>query len=293
MLSRDLIELASAQYGVFTTAQAAQYGVSRASISRAARRGELRTLRRGVYAFEASFPVLYEDVYAAWLSLDPARTFAERLQNPTEFVVCSTTAAWLYEIGVFEPYGYQFFATRRKQTNSPEIRLRIRELPAEDVQQVRGLPVTTPTRTILDLLGEGYDLDHMGRLVTDAVGKNLPIDWPRLVHELPRHAEFYGLTAMDLLRELTTFADTPVEQAQVVLSMSASLIEVDHQIKTYLSDLLPSVMEQLVAASPLPDSTTDGVPLGRLLAQGQALTYVNHEGTQHALEETSQEEVCK
>jgi hypothetical protein len=72
------------------------------------------------------------------------------------------------------------------------------------VTVVDGLPVTTPTRTILDLLRDGADGGHVGGVIADATRRGL-IDPQRLAPAAAAFAPRYampGATGLDLLDAL-------------------------------------------------------------------------------------------
>lgn len=256
--------LASEQNGLFTTAQAARLEVDRVTVHRGARNGVVRSIRRGVYIFESAPFSPDEELRAAWLSLDPSRTVAERLQNPEQIVVCTTSAAQQYGIGDFETPQHEFYSTSRKQTRAEDIRLRIRTLEEGDVEIRDGLPLTTPTRIILDLLAERHDLVHISRLIADAAHNGLKVEWSRIAAHAHKFAGDYQLTDDGLLRALAESAESTSDTALAAMSMIKSNSHLNElfnkeiavlvgSISKHLTDLLPDDTAQL-SKIPLPDS---------------------------------------
>jgi hypothetical protein len=67
----SLCRLAEGQSGLFSAAQAAQLGISRGQLFRAASHGHLRRTRSGVYAFVGTPASLLEPLVAAALAMGP------------------------------------------------------------------------------------------------------------------------------------------------------------------------------------------------------------------------------
>lgn len=248
MSFEDVSHLASEQGGFFTTAQAARLGVTRVKLHRETRRGVLRSPRRGVYAFASSAYTPDEQLRAAWLSLDPSRTVAERLRTPTAVVVCTTSAAGHYGIGDFQTHEHEFYTARRKQSRAEDIRLRIRDLPTEEIDIVQGLPLTTPTRIVMDLLSEGAELGHISTLIADALKKGLPIDWSHIAHQAPALAQNYGLSPEELIAALSEASASPSDTARIAWSMLETMPDISGLVNQRLIDSVHELSANLVAA---------------------------------------------
>lgn len=257
MSLEEIAYLAGEQAGLFTTAQAAGLGVDRAQLHRGVHRGVLRSPRRGVYAFESTPLTPQEDLRAAWLSLDPSRTVARRLQDPATIVVSTTSAAACYGIGDFETVQHEFYTARRKQTRADDIRLRLRSLDVVDVDIRQGLPLTTPTRIVLDLLRERVDLGHISRMIADAIKQGLPIEWSRIADQATAHAEEYGLSAAGLLAALAQASESPSDAARTTLSMIESYPELSRDLHTQLAASLGTITRMLLS----PQAAADTGPL--------------------------------
>ncbi|HZK31408.1 MAG TPA: type IV toxin-antitoxin system AbiEi family antitoxin domain-containing protein, partial [Corynebacterium sp.] len=248
MSFEDVSHLASEQAGFFTTAQADRLGVTRVKLHRETRRGVLRSPRRGVYVFASSAYDPDEQLRAAWLSLDPSRTVAERLRTPTAVVVCTSSAAGGYGIGDFQTHEHEFYTAYRKQSRAEDIRLRIRDLSAEEVDIVEGLPLTTPTRIVVDLLGEGEELGHISTLIADALKKGLPIDWSRIAQQAPALAQNYGLSPEGLIAALGESSESPSNTARTAWSMLESMPELSDRLNQQLIDSVHKLSANLVSA---------------------------------------------
>lgn len=159
---RELEWLASSQWGMFTTAQAASLGVGRTQISRMAAGGTVEQVRRGTYRYAVGEETSHPYAKAAWLACYPKLTAAERLrERPHDAVLACNTAASLHGIGDLHEDPYTFIVRSRRQTSAPDLSFHLWDLDERDVTYVEGLPVTTMERTIADLVRERHDPDHV------------------------------------------------------------------------------------------------------------------------------------
>ena len=169
---RELEYLASSQWGLFTTAQAAAIGVGRTQVSRMVGYGTVEPVRRGVYRYAVGEETSHLYVKAAWLACYPKLTAAERLRRrPHDAVLACATAASLHGIGNFHEDPYTFIVHRRRQTSVADLSFHLWELDEHDVTYVDTLPVTTMERTVADLVRERHDPDHIMRTAQAALIK--------------------------------------------------------------------------------------------------------------------------
>ena len=170
---RELADMSASQWGMVTSAQAATRGVTRLDLSRLSESGDLVRLAHGVYKDAGAPSGAHLDVRAAWLSSDPARLASDRLGDGARGVVVSgQTAAWLHDIGDLRSNRTELTTPVRRQTQRSDLHYRRRELPAEDVTLRDGLPVTTPERTIRDLVEDRTDLSIVADALRDASRKS-------------------------------------------------------------------------------------------------------------------------
>lgn len=203
---RELAELSASQWGMFTSAQAAARGVSRLTLSRLTDSGDLERRAQGVYKDAGAPGGAYLDVRAAWLSSEPARLASDRLNDGHRGVVVSgQTAAWLHDIGDLRSNRTELSAPDRRQTQRADIHYRRRDLDPRDVTIREGLPVTTPERTIADLVEDRTDLSLVADALRDANRKS-EIDFTRLADllaplaERNRHRKGDGAALLDQLQ---------------------------------------------------------------------------------------------
>lgn len=136
------LRLAATQHGVLSRAQARWAGLSNRAVDERVRRGWLRRLHAGVYAV-GGVPVTRDGHRAAAL-----------LASGHDAVVGHADAGELWEMvavpGVRD--AVEVIVPAERRVRRPELVVhRTRELPRVERRRVRGLPVTSPARTILDL----------------------------------------------------------------------------------------------------------------------------------------------
>lgn len=209
MRSRDalkvLAEVSESQWGMVTSAQARARGVSHMNLTRLTESGDLVRLSHGVYKDAGAPGGEYDELRSAWLASEPTRLAWDRLhEKPAKVVVSGESAAAVHGIGNFRAMRSEFTTSSRKQTQRPDVHYRTRTLRSDDVTVREGLPVTTPERTIADLVEQRTQLDHIGDALRDAARKSR-LDTDRLSEMLGPLAERNGHAKGDgdaLLEEL-------------------------------------------------------------------------------------------
>ncbi len=148
-----LTELASSQWGMFTTAQAASEGVSRVQLGRMSNDGRIEPMARGTYRFASAGDTEHAGLKAAWLSLLPGKTAYDRLRaKPRDYVAAGRTAAALLGDTELHPDPYCFATNRSRRTTRTDIRLLPWPTEERDVAIIDGIPTTSPERTVADLV---------------------------------------------------------------------------------------------------------------------------------------------
>lgn len=160
--------IACDQAGFVTTAQARHHGIAARDLDRLARRGLLRRTHHGVYAVAVGrAPHPHEDAVGSWLAVeqDPRRSGSPRS------VVSHASAAAIHAIGTAIP-GLPELTQPRQSSRRHDARMHVAPLDPTDWHYVDldgvSVPLTTPARTIIDLLVAGDDPDHVERAVRDA-----------------------------------------------------------------------------------------------------------------------------
>jgi hypothetical protein len=171
--ARRLEEYAAAQHGYVTRAQASQAGVGDQMLRRLQLGGWIDRAEHGVDRMRGAHDLPWAPVWVVWLSLDPARVAYERARHPTEIVRGHTASTLVYGIGDLQPEPYDFWTTRRRFVRRRDVRLRVGRLPRDDIRVVDDLPVTTPIRTLADLVADGSDGGHVSDCLRDALHEGL------------------------------------------------------------------------------------------------------------------------
>jgi len=142
-----LFQIAEGQDGYFTTRQAAELGVSRVAIKQAEQRGRLERATRGVYRltrypYTANVGQLWEAVL--W----------PQSRKEITAVLSHDTALVLHNLSDINPPKTHITLPKRFriQREKPEwLEVHRDHLLADDTELVNGLPVTTITRTLIDI----------------------------------------------------------------------------------------------------------------------------------------------
>ena len=145
-----LTELASTQGGFFTASQAKQCGIANTNHSYHVKSGQWQRWQRGIYRLTALPLPVNPDLHALTLYL---RGRDQELQG----VFGLETAASLYELGDFMPSKAQIVVSPDfERSNVPKNIVLLRShVSKSEWQWFNGLPVTTPLRTIVDLVDSG------------------------------------------------------------------------------------------------------------------------------------------
>lgn len=153
--------VASTQHGLFTSRQAAELGASARALEYATHRGWLRSVRPGVYAFAGLPPMPWEAVMAAALAAGSGAA------------VAYTSAAVIHRFHGIRPKTPELTVLGRCGTRMAGVRIhRTLHLPPSDLEQRRGIAVTTPIRTLIDITRGTSDY-LIGRILDDGATRRL------------------------------------------------------------------------------------------------------------------------
>ena len=245
---RTLAEISSSQWGMVTTSQAVSQQISRVKIARLAASGHLERLAHGVYRDAGSPPHEFDDIRAAWLSLDPDRMAEDRIRDGADGIVVSgNTAAALHGIGDLLPTPYVFTSAARRQSQRPEIRFKRRLLAADQITLVAGIPTTGVERTIADLVHDKEYLSLVGDLVGDALRSGtVQLDFlAALLSPLAARNGYPKDDGLALLRKLLELGHVDVaSQIKRVASNPAWLSATSPADVTAPSEALPKAIER-------------------------------------------------
>lgn len=190
---RVVAQLAEQRWGLVTTTQAEQAGVSRMQMSRMAASGSLVRVTQGVYRVAGAPELEHEPIFATWLALGGA-TFERTPDGVAAVVAAGVTATQLHRIGDFWPDGFDFIVPVRRTTRIPGVRLRVRQLTRQDVTFAEGVPTLTVERTIADLVEQWADLSLVANTVRDATEQGKIVAPGRFADYLQPLARANGFT---------------------------------------------------------------------------------------------------
>lgn len=169
-----LLEAANEQGGYVSGPQAKRLGVGRKDIDRLVAAGDLQRVRRGVYRMRHA-QSRFEDEVAAWLHLQRDLLPWERRDEP-HAVLSHESAAGFHRLGTIIP-GRPTFTARRgsRTTAADDLVLHHMQLSDQDWTWERdetlSLPVTTPARTIIDLILSREEPSYIVRATREALAR--------------------------------------------------------------------------------------------------------------------------
>lgn len=188
--------LARRQHGVATHAQLLHHGLSRDAIKHRVKTGRLHRVHRGVYAVGRADLTRRGRWMAAVLSCGPNAVLS----------FASAAALWGLEdreatVSISLP--------SRSQLRRPDLRLHRVRLEPRDVTRRDAIPVTTPTRTLIDL-ATGASEGRLESAVNAADQLDL-VDPETLREEIAHRCGQHGVPALRQLLDHHTFALTDSE----------------------------------------------------------------------------------
>ncbi|MFC4591862.1 hypothetical protein [Sphaerisporangium corydalis] len=170
----QLATAAARQQGMITAAQAARLGVDGAALTGLSQARLIMQLDWGVYELAgASLGPMYGYPYAAWLALSPELFRWERPERPERDAVLShESACRLHGLGSV-PAPLMVFTAPDELRSPRAVKVHVASLAAGEIEVVKGTPVTTPHRTILDLVRDWTNPNDVRSAVTEAVRGDL------------------------------------------------------------------------------------------------------------------------
>ncbi len=160
-----LYEVAAAQDGLFTTAQASAAGYSPELLIHHCHAGRVRRVRRGIYRL-IHFPAgEHEDLVAVWLWSDRGGIFSHQ------------TALFLHQLSDVLPGRVHITLPaswrRRRLRVPPGVVLHHSDVDELDRGWVGAVPVTAPLRTLADCSAASLSPDLLEQAVQDAMSRGL------------------------------------------------------------------------------------------------------------------------
>jgi very-short-patch-repair endonuclease len=136
---REVARLAATQYGVVSRAQLTRAGLGRGAIAHRIAAGRLHRVHRGVYLVGHPVAPPLAPEMAAVLACGPAAVLSHR------------SAAAIWGVGPADERGIDVTVPRAGARHRPGIRVHRGRLTPAETRRRRGLPVTSPVRTLLDV----------------------------------------------------------------------------------------------------------------------------------------------
>jgi len=224
----QVFELASSQWGLFTTAQALAAGASRTQLSRLAANGRIESTSYGVYRMADGEETQHAATKAAWLSIFPKETAYDRLRSrPRDAIVTGRTAACLHGDTELRESPFTFAVSSSKRTARKDIELHPWPIDECDVVIIEGLPVASVERTIADLVRSNEDPSLVGNYITGACRRGHIINEARLAELLSPFAARNGYKKGDGVSFARKLVMEFAEDAQVQFAVEL----VDHLLR--------------------------------------------------------------
>lgn len=176
-----LYQIAEAQAGYFTTAQAAAAGVDRKRLARYAVVGRLERVRRGVYRLVPFPRSAHEDLFVAWLEMGP------------DSAISHDSALALYELSDVLPAAIHVTVPPTASRRHPGLRLHTNRIIPQEITYYDALPVTTVARTIADVALAGLADELVEQAVQEAVQRGLVTPMLLLAAAEPRGPRVIGI----------------------------------------------------------------------------------------------------
>lgn len=174
-----LFELAAAQAGYFTAAQAHELGYSPRSLVHHVDAGHLERVSRGFYRLVGVPAQPHDDIVAEWLRLAPRRA-----------VVSHDTALALYDLAPTRSREIHLTLPRERRPRTRRSRTNVKlhtttaPLGRTEVSNRFGVRITSPARTIADVAEIGSDPSVVIEAVDRALATGLVT--PRELHAAVR-----------------------------------------------------------------------------------------------------------
>lgn len=156
-----LYQIAEAQAGYFTTAQAAAVGVDRKRLARYAVADRLERVRRGVYRLVPFPRSPHEDLFVAWL------------ETGSDSVISHDSALALYELSDALPAAIHVTIPSSTSRRHRGLQMHTNQISAQEITHYDALPVTTVARTIADVTLAGLANELVEQAVQEAVSNGL------------------------------------------------------------------------------------------------------------------------
>ena len=206
-LERRIAALAGRQRGVVSRRQLAAEGLGRGAIDHRLKEGRLHTLYRGVYLLGHPAPMALAREQGALLACGIAALLSHR------------SAALVWRLPVTPPRWVEITIVGRHRAQRSGIQLY--EVPAlhpRDIRRHKGLPLTAPARTLLDIAA-AIPKEALEQAVAEAIARHL-VTASALREALGRSPRRHGAKALrELLNREAEPAHTRSKAERLMLAL--------------------------------------------------------------------------
>jgi predicted transcriptional regulator of viral defense system len=160
----ELVALAEEQDGLLTTDQARQAGFTNSVLARLVQRGRIERTARGVYRVPYIPPGRFSQHREAVL-------WAKANRGPSDVALSHATALVVYGISDANPQLIHLTVPRsaRLRRQKPKgVVVHRQDLSPEEITVEEGIPLTTISRTVADLLHSNGRIDLVRQAISDA-----------------------------------------------------------------------------------------------------------------------------
>jgi predicted transcriptional regulator of viral defense system len=158
-----LYQLAEAQAGYFTAKQAHEAGYSRERLSDLTTRDQFIRVQQGIYRLPHFPASRFEDLFIAQMRAGP------------NSVISHDSALAVYNLSDVLPAEIHVIMPRTGSRRRAGIRLHTNNIKIDEITKREGLAITTPSRTIADVIVNGLGSDLVRQAVEEAIKRGLVI----------------------------------------------------------------------------------------------------------------------
>jgi len=162
-----LYRIAEPQAGYFTAAQGMAAGICHQLLAHHAERGHIIRIRRGLYRL-ALFPTGPNE-----------NLFVALLEAGSKAVISHGSALALYDLADATPGEIHITVPRTASRRHPKLKLHTGRLTPEEITRCAGLPVTTISRTLADVVATGLEDEWAVEVIARAIQKGM-VSWEGL-----------------------------------------------------------------------------------------------------------------
>jgi predicted transcriptional regulator of viral defense system len=187
----QLYKIAEGQAGYFNSRQAHSAGYSRERLSDLTVRKQFIRVRRGVYRLHHFPASRFEDLFIAYL------------RTGTDSVISHESALAVYDLSDVLPAEIHVIMPRTGSRRRNGLQLHTNKISAEEITRREGLPVTTPARTIADMIASGVGDELVRQAIAEAIHKGLTTR-TQLLEQANRRQGLVKEKIQIILEELTS-----------------------------------------------------------------------------------------